>query len=273
MGTITPLYSLVSSYNASSLLRYGRTVSNIGSASQESPRSLLSLFKQPAEAPTQAERCYQYLPKNADKASGSAFKESPPQLSITCNLQHATGWFSRLMMKLLGLRVKIRFQSTCPPKGAADLLKPASELFDRIKKLLAEFEGLKSSCNSCDPAETVTYSEPNVLEYENEDQEEPINCDIEDEEEEGEEEEQDGYDSPPMPSEDDHFFLDANSYQVGDDFLQDLLRGFPLSNGFKDQQPKNTNSSGGSSDEEYHIYEQDSDDNDNYYDYDNNSLN
>ncbi|KAJ0985105.1 hypothetical protein J5N97_003461 [Dioscorea zingiberensis] len=171
-----------------------------------------------------------------------------PTLQTACT--RATGWFSGPMMKLLGLRVKIRFLSICPQNGAVDLLKPASELFDRIKKeeilgrIRRPVKELQSNVNQ----EIVTYSEPNVLEYENENQEEPINCDIEDEDEEGEEEEQDGYDSPPMPNEDDHFSLDANSYQVGegisDDFLQDLLRGFPLSNCLKDQQAKNTNSGG-----------------------------
>ncbi|CAA6671111.1 unnamed protein product [Spirodela intermedia] len=57
--------------------------------------------------------------------------DTPQQTTCT----HSTGWFSRSTFELLSLRVKIRFLSVFPRKGAQKLLKSLRERFEKLKRL------------------------------------------------------------------------------------------------------------------------------------------
>nr|CAD1827596.1 unnamed protein product [Ananas comosus var. bracteatus] len=184
------------------------------------------------------------------------------------NCLHSTGWFSRSAIKTLRLHVAVRFLSLYPIGSAKDLLRSAKVLLERSKKeaAVSKFQKLEEeeqqiiSDSSC--FAEASSAEPE--EHEHEDQNGIINGETEEEEDEEEEEEADGYDSPDMAQKDGGFSIDGNSYNVGEsipnDYLQELLRGFPLDREGKNSQFTHLFNGADASDDEYKIYEQDSDD-------------
>lgn len=55
-------------------------------------------------------------------------------LTYYLHLQFGAGWFSEHMLDCLRQRVKVRFLSVFPQAGAENLLKAASEKFEKLKK-------------------------------------------------------------------------------------------------------------------------------------------
>ncbi len=55
-------------------------------------------------------------------------------LAYYSSLQFGTGWFSDHMLNCLRQRIMVRFLSVFPKAGAENLLKAASEKFEKLKK-------------------------------------------------------------------------------------------------------------------------------------------
>ncbi|XP_072973185.1 uncharacterized protein [Typha angustifolia] len=191
-----------------------------------------------------------------------------PSSQTTCS--HATGWFSRPMLRTLRLHVSIRFLSLYSNEAAEDYLRSARGLLERSKKEEAcsskfqrqekkdEHVNGDSNCSNELPC-----SESNELEEPHG----PNDCEIEEEEEE--EEEVDGYEFDAMAQEGGNFPVDGNSYNlqesIPNDYLQELLRCFPFNKDAKDTQQNDLGYGSDFSDEKYEIYEQESDNNEDYY--------
>ncbi|KAK6928942.1 Transcription factor IIIC subunit 5, HTH domain [Dillenia turbinata] len=173
----------------------------------------------------------------------------PPQQK-TCS--RATGWFSSNALNRFRLRIAMRFLSICPKAGAESLLKLYSERFEKSKrscmltKDLTVGEGQEQLCTELAGQE---------------DKDEPLDDGDENEDDEIEddnvEEELEAYE-PLHHAED--FSSQSDSHQDGNNisknYLQELFGSFPFSE---------ANELGGQDygveDEEYEIYEQDSDEN------------
>jgi hypothetical protein len=54
--------------------------------------------------------------------------------SLLCSLQFGAGWFSDHMLNCLRQRLMVRFLSIFPKPGAENLLRAASEKFEKLKK-------------------------------------------------------------------------------------------------------------------------------------------
>ncbi|CAL9101347.1 unnamed protein product [Musa textilis] len=190
-----------------------------------------------------------------------------PTRQTACS--HTTGWFSGAILRTLRLHVSIRFLSLYPNDAAKQLTNYTRELFERSKKNGAlsklqkseKEDQLVNRDTNCSAEVTSIHSS----EHGHMDQDRTDNCEIEDEEEE---EEFDGYESPPACE--DGFFPDGGtSYnpgeQISNDYLEELLRGFPFNKESKDRRPDEAPGAG-DSDGEYQIFEQDSEDNENFLD-------
>ncbi|URE42092.1 RNA polymerase III transcription factor (TF)IIIC subunit [Musa troglodytarum] len=195
-----------------------------------------------------------------------------------CHFQHTTGWFSGAILRTLRLHVSIRFLSLYPNDAAKQLTNYTRELFERSKKNGAlsklqkseKEDQLVNRDTNCSAEVTSIHSS----EHGHMDQDRTDNCEIEDEEEE---EEFDGYESPPACE--DGFFPDGDyedkefpiyeadnpGEQISNDYLEELLRGFPFNKESKDRRPDEAPGAG-DSDGEYQIFEQDSEDNENFLD-------
>ncbi|CAL9059482.1 unnamed protein product [Musa banksii] len=187
-----------------------------------------------------------------------------PTRQTACS--HTTGWFSGAILRTLRLHVSIRFLSLYPNDAAKQLTNYTRELFERSKKNGAlsrlqkseKEDQLVNRDTTCSAEVTSIQSN----EHGHMDPDRTDNCEIEDEEEE---EELDGYESPPACE--DGFFPDGGNLgeQISNDYLEELLRGFPFNKESKDRRPDDA-AGAGDSDGEYQIFEQDSDDNENFLD-------
>ncbi|XVF10125.1 hypothetical protein REPUB_Repub07fG0156000 [Reevesia pubescens] len=171
----------------------------------------------------------------------------PPKLE-TCNSK--TGWFSESMLDCLRLRVAVRFLSVYPETGAESILKSYSD----------EFEKLKKSCIYKDVINTHQ-EEHQQTNRGDEDKERPKSSDNEEDEIEADDEEElDLYETLNLGGEDDEIFLQPDTYIDMENnsrtYLQELFGSFPSTvHGADAIQAADT------SDGEYQIYEQFSDDN------------
>ncbi|KAJ6805599.1 general transcription factor 3C polypeptide 5-like isoform X1 [Iris pallida] len=184
-----------------------------------------------------------------------------------------TGWFSVTRLKTLGLLVKMKFLSLFPKGSADDLLRTTSERIKRFKQqeVLHISERLKKSmeqevvhtCSQPGKEHQIMNRESNAPEDELEGQGDK--CEIEnDDDDEEEEMDFDGYASSPVAGEDDNLSPRTCSYQIDEsipnDYLQEILRGFPVGNDGRD--PKRMGAEDADlSDDAFQIYEQDSDGN------------
>ncbi|XP_021889163.1 transcription factor tau subunit sfc1 isoform X2 [Carica papaya] len=171
-----------------------------------------------------------------------------PPKQTTCDLK--TGWFSECMLDTLRLRVAVRFLSIYPKDGVEEILRSTTEEFEKSNKACI-YKYVLKPCQGGNQQNN----------RENEDKEKPegvndmgdeIEVD-EDEEELDEYEELDlaeDYDEISLPS---HSFLDMENNSRT--YLQELFGSFPASDVGVD---KILDADTG--DEEYQIYEQDSDD-------------
>ncbi|KAL5544199.1 hypothetical protein UlMin_007983, partial [Ulmus minor] len=182
----------------------------------------------------------------------------PPSQKTYSN---GTGWFSSTMIDNLRHRIAVRFLSVFPKPGAEYLLKAATESFEKSKKRrkkdnsmpdkeehqlvdteVIRDEGLDETNNA------DNHEEPNSVD----DHEEPNNVeDDEDEEIEFENDEEVEEDESYLRS---HSYLNMES--ISRTHLQELFGSFPSIEGGTDK-PQDA----GTSDEEYQIFEQDSDEN------------
>ncbi|CAL8169704.1 unnamed protein product [Prunus armeniaca] len=171
-----------------------------------------------------------------------------PPAQTTCSSE--TGWFSYNMLENLKDCVKVRFLSVFPEPGAEPLLKAATESFKKSKKMCSNDKLMRDEVGH--PQAKAGYEdveEPNNVEEEEKDEigvnngEEALDTD-------------DGLDV----AEDGEISLQSHSYlnmeNISRTHLQELFGSFPSPEAGGDRiQAAYT------SDEEYQIYEQDSDDN------------
>ncbi|XP_071724775.1 uncharacterized protein [Rutidosis leptorrhynchoides] len=160
-----------------------------------------------------------------------------------------TGWFSEWVLESIRSRVTMRFLSVYPGLGAEKYLKAASDDFQKAKKMCHK-ESLK-----------IDHIEHDDINKSDGDTEKPANIDDDDEEDEEEEEygnevddESDPYESVDQGEEHDEISLQSQSLLDPEDnsqtYLQQLFGAFP--SGCE---------GGNSSEEEYQIYEPESDGN------------
>ncbi|WOL08565.1 general transcription factor 3C polypeptide 5-like isoform X1 [Canna indica] len=176
---------------------------------------------------------------------------------------HAAGWFSGALLKILRLHVSLRFLLVYPNGNVEHLINHTRDLLERCKRdePLRRLRISKSEENQLVNRDSsgsveVTSNKPNECGHI--DQDEIDNCEIEEEEEE-----LDGYESLPLACEDGFSPDGGISYKIGEripnDYLEEILRGFPLNKESEDQQLDEALGAD-ISDEEYQIFEQDSDD-------------
>ncbi|KAF7801350.1 general transcription factor 3C polypeptide 5-like isoform X1 [Senna tora] len=165
----------------------------------------------------------------------------PPQ-QATCTF--GTGWFSHHVLNCIRQRLMVRFLSVFPKPGAENLLRAASTRFEKLKRERSR-GNIKHDGENCPQADIGL-----------EENEEADN--VEDNEGNNSEEEWDAYDELDLV-EDNEMPLPSHSYMNMDNIsrthLQELFGSFPSSEYDGDKAQENA------SDEEYQIYEQDSDDN------------
>ncbi|KAB1218180.1 General transcription factor 3C polypeptide 5 [Morella rubra] len=172
-----------------------------------------------------------------------------PLMQTVCTF--GTGWFSYHMLNCLRQRLMVRFLSIFPKQGAENLLRAASERFEKLKK----------ECNKGALKHGEEHQQANAEPTENEDNEDPSNVeDDEEDEAENGEEELDQYEALDLAEEDGEISLETQAYlnmeNISRTHLQELFDSFP-SNEARDDKLHNVNMS----DEEYQIYEPDSDGN------------
>ncbi|ONH95300.1 hypothetical protein PRUPE_7G062100 [Prunus persica] len=171
-----------------------------------------------------------------------------PPAQTTCSSE--TGWFSYNMLENLKDCVKVRFLSVFPEPGAEPLLKAATESFKKSKKMSSNDKLMRDEV--VHPQAKAGYEdveEPNNVEEEEKDEIGVNNC----------EEALDTDDGLDV-AEDGEISLQSHSYlnmeNISRTHLQELFGSFPSPEAGGDRiQAAYT------SDEEYQIYEQDSDDN------------
>ncbi|XP_078443748.1 uncharacterized protein LOC144713127 isoform X2 [Wolffia australiana] len=161
-------------------------------------------------------------------------REAPWQTVCT----HSTGWFSRATLELLSLHVKMKFLRIFPRKGAQKLLKTLRERFEKLKRLeiLSKDHGrdINQDGETILPRERGGGAATEVDDYS---------------EEEEEEEEVDEYrdvDNGSFPLEE-----DTAGENINTNYLQELLCNKIIES---EENPPVDMSSG----DEYQIYEQDS---------------
>jgi general transcription factor 3C polypeptide 5 (transcription factor C subunit 1) len=144
----------------------------------------------------------------------------------------STGWFSKHMIEIIRLQVRIRYLSLCLYEDVKNELRTAYELIERHKKREALCRS-KQSNEDKDVGE-----EAPAIETVTEDQADPEDSDSEDigdedvtDEENEDEEDSDGDDSAHMAEDVDHFTLD-DSFALGEGiscgYLEEVLGSFPV---------------------------------------------
>uniref|UniRef100_A0A2N9E158 Transcription factor IIIC subunit 5 HTH domain-containing protein n=1 Tax=Fagus sylvatica TaxID=28930 RepID=A0A2N9E158_FAGSY len=161
-------------------------------------------------------------------------------LAYYSSLQFGTGWFSDHMLNCLRQRIMVRFLSVFPKAGAENLLKAASEKFEKLKK----------ECNKDALKLHEEHQQAHAELVRDEDNEEPNNVEDDEEDEvDNAEDELDRYEALDL-------CLDLNMENISRTHLQELFDSFPSTEaGGNNIHDANT------SDEEYQIYEHNSDGN------------
>lgn len=202
----------------------------------------------------------------ADDYIQQEIRKPVKQTTCTC----ATGWFSVDVIDNLRLRVAVRFLSVFPETGAESLLKSASQRFEKSKKMLIYKDDMKlvQVARQQQVEKEVVNDEDKEELNDVVDEEDEMEVDSEEEEEEEEEQEQeeeeeellDGYEALNLAGEDDGISLPPCSYLDGDiskTYLQELFCSFPTNEAGGGKAPD-----GDTSDAEYQIYDNYSDDDD-----------
>ncbi|XP_042003092.1 general transcription factor 3C polypeptide 5-like [Salvia splendens] len=169
-----------------------------------------------------------------------------------CTLQ--TGWFTSQILDILRLRVALRFLSVYPETGAQSLLRSVTNRFERLKILHLTMKDKKAKEADKDVLETKDKETNDEVEVEVED---------EDDEEDEMEDENLGEDVDidevlDMADPDRDFFLPdihIENDNISKDYLQDLFGSFPFGSAGGNEMQDDPY------DEEYQIYDQDSDGN------------
>ncbi|KAM3702147.1 hypothetical protein ACJW31_04G004600 [Castanea mollissima] len=172
-----------------------------------------------------------------------------PSTQTTCTF--GAGWFSEHMLDCLRQRVKVRFLSVFPQAGAENLLKAASEKFEKLKK----------ECNKDALKLHEEHQQANTEPAGDEDIVEPNNVEDDEEDEvDNAEDELDGYEALDLVEKEGEISLQTQSYlnmeNISRTHLQELFDSFPST-----EAGDNNINEANSSDEEYQIYEPDSDGN------------
>ncbi|KAL0533309.1 hypothetical protein IC582_030122 [Cucumis melo] len=178
-----------------------------------------------------------------------------PSEEASCSYE--SGWFSMRTLNCIRQRIMMRFLSVFPTAGAEALLTAASENFEKLKR-----EDRKD-CSKVDQEEE---HEANAVVIHDDKLDDASYA-----EEDAEEDEEDGlgvesgnealdaYDDFNMVGDDDEFSLQSHSYLSMEDIsrthLQELFGSFPS----LDEDGEKMMDDGDGSDEEYQIYEQDTD--------------
>ncbi|KAM1201096.1 hypothetical protein FF1_017406 [Malus domestica] len=175
-----------------------------------------------------------------------------PPAQTTCSSE--TGWFSYNMLENLKDRVKVRFLSVFPEPGSEHLLKAATESFKKSKKMCSKDNFIRAEViQPEDNAGKEDVAEPNNLEDDEKDDTEADNV----------EEALDTYDGIDA-AEDGEISLQSHSYMnmenISRTHLQELFGSFPSSEAGGDRIQQDVAATH-TSDEEYQIYEQESDGN------------
>ncbi|KAJ1403882.1 hypothetical protein SESBI_27006 [Sesbania bispinosa] len=170
-----------------------------------------------------------------------------PQSQTTCTF--GTGWFSHHMINCIRQRLMVRYLSIFPKPGAENLLRAATSRFEKLKRECSR-NAMKVDGEECQQANSETGLEENE-EPDNVEDEEEEAAEGNDSDEEWEEELDLAGDSEiPLPP---HSYL--NMENISRTHLQELFGSFHSNEINTDKAQEN------GSDEEYHIYEEDSDDN------------
>ncbi|KAG9456371.1 hypothetical protein H6P81_000879 [Aristolochia fimbriata] len=193
-----------------------------------------------------------------------------------CTIQ--TGWFSKACFHCLKLRVSVRFYSIFPRTSAADLLKAACDSFEKSKRLQVLSTDSRHGDREHQHVNKEAADQPSrspvirsvdvevTCNDDNIDGEEENDHELEEEEEE--EKEYDEFGLSNVGAGDMDFSLEEGSYPVGENipnnYLQEILGGLSFT--------KDNNETGDElheadmNDGVYQIYEQDSEDEDDYAD-------
>ncbi|XP_047311092.1 general transcription factor 3C polypeptide 5-like isoform X3 [Impatiens glandulifera] len=217
-------------------------------------------------------KCQIYLQLDELKDDFIQKEIGKPAKQKICSL--ATGWFSASSMKLLRLKIAVRFLSVYPKAGAESLLKFKSDHFAKSKRRQIHVKGrVSGEGQKISNTEVVDNGDKEEANEEEED-----DGDDDDDEEEEEEEEvdfdnvEDGldpYEELNLADRINHATQQGNSHVVDNEsisrnYLQELFGSFPPSS---DLGNSGLNlQAGDNSDEEYQIYEPDEDDDGNYSD-------
>ncbi|KAJ4958367.1 hypothetical protein NE237_025478 [Protea cynaroides] len=176
----------------------------------------------------------------------------------------STGWFPSYVLDSLRLLVQVRFLSIYPKVGAKDLLKSASERFEKSKKMQLhktdfmpdeeENQHINGESNShtCGESPVKFNDTERVCNDDKNEQDNEDYFDDDEIEDEEEDEELDELDLPPVAGEDGDFTQQPFSYARN--YLQELFGSFPSATAGRPDVD--------TSYEEYQIYEQDSSDDD-----------
>ncbi|TKY70276.1 General transcription factor 3C polypeptide 5 [Spatholobus suberectus] len=171
-------------------------------------------------------------------------ERNKPPLQATCTF--ATGWFSQHMINCIRQRLMVRFLSVFPKPGAENLLRAATSRFEKLKRecyrnaMKLDEEERQQANSGLEENEELDNAEDEEAAAEGHDSDEEW------------EEELDlaGDNEMPLPS---HSYI--NIENISRTHLQELFGSFPPHEIDGDEVQAN------GSDEEYHIYEEDSEDN------------
>ncbi|XP_057806849.1 uncharacterized protein LOC131021609 isoform X1 [Salvia miltiorrhiza] len=174
-----------------------------------------------------------------------------PASHENCSLQ--TGWFASQMLDILRLRVAQRFLSVYPEGGAQSLLRSVTNRFEKLKILHLTMKDKKAK-----------QADKEVLETEDKETNDEAEVEVEDEEDEEDEMEDENLgedvdidEALDMVDLERDFSLPDTYIEndnISKDYLQDLFGSFPFGSAGANEMQDDPY------DEEYQIYDQDSDD-------------
>lgn len=173
-----------------------------------------------------------------------------PSTQTTCNL--ATGWFTPHVLEIFRLCVAVRFLSVYPNAGAESFLKSASSRLEKSKRAVTVVK--EPIVNQQINRDEVIIEEKGMSNDEEEDDE-----DDDDVEDDMEDEDFDADEGLDLVGDGTNFLQEpsyTNEDNISKSYLQDLFGSFPYNNGGGNEFQDGENSDG-----EYHIYDQDSDEN------------
>ncbi|XP_038710557.1 general transcription factor 3C polypeptide 5-like isoform X2 [Tripterygium wilfordii] len=188
----------------------------------------------------------------ADDYIQQEIRKPPNQTTCTVSIEYETGWFSRHTIDTLRLSMEVKFMSVYPRTGAEKLLKVTYEKFEKSKRAC-----IYKDVSKLDHEEEQPFSEEVVN---NKDDGKESNCDVdEDDGNEDDIDEDELHEELDLAGKEADIVLQSDSYMENNSrsYLQELFDSFPSIIGGVDKMQDAETSDG-----EYQIYEQDSDDND-----------